>query len=222
MSEWEESELTDEEKLMDMVEILQKENEDLKQRLHHLPQPQNMEPLLKTIRQQEQEIGRLNSSLIEEQSQNERLLELAKNEKKLNAENLKLSEKIASLEQQLSQKNAQLHKLSTQAEALEGKFKNLPSNSSIKDFSDTYARAIRVMDSLRWYHIINWGVAVAFAVVVVFNFVGLWMLRSTAKDTLNTTNATQTAVTKGLYAPEGYSVLQGSQSSIEYWNAQQK
>ena len=62
-------ELTDEERMMNLLEELQQENDKLKS------QQTAIEPLLQTIRQQEQEIMRLNSSLIEERKQNEKLLE---------------------------------------------------------------------------------------------------------------------------------------------------
>ena len=85
-------ELTDEERMMNLLEELQQENDKLKS------QQTAIEPLLQTIRQQEQEIMRLNSSLIEERKQNEKLLELAKNEKKLHEENMKLKRENGSLQ----------------------------------------------------------------------------------------------------------------------------
>ena len=100
---------------------------------------------------------------------------------------------------------------------MEDKFANLPSKAQVNDFSQSFGKAVRVMDSLRWYHVVNWFVVVVFSAVVIFNFVGLWMLRSTAKDTLNTT----TAISRGIYAPEGYSVIEGSQSYKEYIKSQQ-
>lgn len=100
---------------------------------------------------------------------------------------------------------------------MEGKFKNLPSKSEVDDLGQSMVKAVRAMDSLRWYHIMNWLVVVVFGAVVVFNFVGLWLLRDGVKETLIQTQQTNRAI----YAPEGYSVLPGSQSSNEYWSARQ-
>lgn len=220
MNDWDESELTDEEKMMNLLEELeelQKENEELKQRLYNQPQPQSMEPLLQTIRQQEEKITQQNFSLSEERKQNEKLLELAKSEKMLNEENRNLQNQINELQNTLKLKNAQLQKLLKRVEDFDGKFNNLPSKTSIDDFGKSLGNAVHAMDSLRWYHVVNWGVVLVFAFVILFNGICWWKLKDTTKDTLTITTQTNNAI----YNQEGYSVLSGSRASKDALAADQ-
>lgn len=84
--------MTLEQELQEENERLQEENERLLQQVGQLQvqlttmtaREQAVKPLLQTIRQQEQEIMSLNSSLIEERRQNGKLLELTKIHQELN------------------------------------------------------------------------------------------------------------------------------------------
>ena len=192
-------ELTDEERMMNLLEELQQENSRLKS------QQTAIEPLLQTIRQQEQEITRLNSSLIAERQQNEKLLELAKNEKKLHEENMKLKRENGSL-----QLNAK--KLQEQIEAV--MTIPLPDEALLKRVT----AALRGVDDrsrdIMLVHWINTAVVVVFVVLAVMSGYLSYSASQSAEQA-------HTAIQNGIYDKDGWSMVPGAYSN-EYTAATQR
>lgn len=199
-------ELTDEERMMNLLEELQRENDRLK------AQQTAVEPLLQTIRQQEQEITRLNSSLIGERQQNEKLLELAKNEKKLHEENEKLKAENISLHQKLKSE-------SDRADSLQ----NQLNKATAVDFPDEnllkhYTAALKgADDKSRDIMLVHW---VNLAVVAVFVLLAIgsgYLSYSASKAAEQANNAVQ----NGIYDKDGWSMIPGAYSN-EYTAATQR
>lgn len=192
-------ELTDEERMMNLLEELQQENDRLKS------QQTAIEPLLQTIRQQEQEITRLNSSLIAERQQNEKLLELAKNEKKLHEENMKLKRENGSL-----QLNAK--KLQEQIEAV--MTIPLPDEALLKRVT----AALRGVDDrsrdIMLVHWINTAVVVVFVILTVVSGYLSYSASRSAEQA-------HTAIQNGIYDKDGWSMVPGAYSN-EYTAATQR
>lgn len=192
-------EMSDEELMILKLEELQKENDRLK------ASQQPIEPLLQTIRQQEQEITRLNSSLIGERQQNEKLLELAKNEKKLYEENMKLKRENGSL-----QLNAK--KLQEQIEAMTTI--HLPDEALLKRVTaalngvDSRSRGIMLV------HWINTAVVVVFVAIAVVSGYLSYSASEAAEQA-------HTAIQNGIYDKDGWSMVPGAYSN-EYTTATQR
>lgn len=219
-------EMSDEELMIVKLEELQKENDRLKS------QQTSIEPLLQTIRQQEQEITRLNSSLIGERQQNEKLLELAKNEKKLHEENEKLrsansqmnerrlsyedSEKLKAENISLRQK---LQSESNRADSLQ----NQLNKATAVDFPDEtllkhYTAALKgADDKSRDIMLVHW---INLAVVAVFVLLAIgsgYLSYSASKAAEQANNAVQ----NGIYDKDGWSMIPGAYSN-EYTAATQR
>ena len=192
-------ELTDEERMMNLLEELQQENDKLKS------QQTAIEPLLQTIRQQEQEIMRLNSSLIGERQQNEKLLESAKNEKKLHEENMTLKRENDSL-----QLNAK--KLQKQVEAMTTI--HLPDEALLKRVT----AALRGVDDrsrdIMLVHWINTAVVVVFVILTVVSGYLSYSASRSAEQA-------HTAIQNGIYDKDGWSMVPGAYSN-EYTAATQR
>lgn len=219
-------EMSDEELMIVKLEELQRENDRLKS------QQTAIEPLLQTIRQQEQEITRLNSSLIGERKQNENLLELAKNEKKLHEENEMLrSENSLLNERRLSYEDSE--KLKAENISLRQKLKNesdranslqnqlnkataihLPDEALLKRFTVALKDADSKARDIMLVHWINLAVV---AVFVVLAFASGYLSYS-AKTAAEKTN---TAVQNGIYDKDGWSMIPGAYLN-EYTAATQR
>lgn len=219
-------ELTDEERMMNLLEELQRENERLK------AQQQPLEPLLQTIRQQEQEITRLNSSLIGERKQNEKLLELAKNEKKLHEENEKLrsansqmnerrlsyedSEKLKSenysLRQRLQQSESDRDMLKKQLN--EATTIHLPDEALLQRFTVALKGADSKSRDIMLVHWINLAVVAVFVILAI----GSGYLSYSANKAAEHAN---NAIQNGIYDKDGWSMIPGAYSN-EYTAATQR
>ena len=219
-------ELTDEERMMNLLEELQRENERLK------AQQQPLEPLLQTIRQQEQEITQLNSSLIGERQQNEKLQELAKNEKKLHEENEKLrhensqmnerrlsyedSEKLKSenynLRQRLQQSESDRDRLKKQLN--EATTIHLPDEALLQRFTAALKGADSKARDIMLIHWINLAVVAVFVVLAI----GSGYLSYSASKAAEQAN---NAVQGGIYDKDGWSMIPGAYSN-EYTAATQR
>ena len=209
-------ELTDEERMMNLLEELQRENDRLK------AQQQPLEPLLQTIRQQEQEITRLNSSLIGERQQNEKLLELAKNEKKLHEENEKLrsansqmNERRLSYEdsEKLKNENYSLRQRLQQSESDRKRIQEQLNTATTVAFPDEsllkhYIAALKGADDksrdIMLVHCINLAVVAVVAVFVVLAIGSGYLSYSANKAAEQANNAVQ----NGIYDKDGWSMVQ--------------
>lgn len=199
-------ELTDEERMMNLLEELQKENERLK------AQQQSLEPLIQTIRQQEQEITRLNSSLIGERQQNENLLELAKNEKKLHEENEKLRSENASLRQSVQNANSKTANLQSQLEKATAV--DFPDETLLKHYTAALKGADDTSRDIMLVHWINLAVVAVFVVLAM----GSGYLSYSANKAAEQAH---TAVENGIYDKDGWSMIPGAYLN-EYTAATQR
>lgn len=192
-------ELTDEERMMNLLEELQRENERLK------AQQQPLEPLLQTIRQQEQEITQLNSSLIGERQQNEKLLELAKNEKKLHEENYNLRQRLQQSESDRDRLKKQLNEATTI---------HLPDEALLQRFTAALKGADSKARDIMLIHWINLAVVAVFVVLAI----GSGYLSYSASKAAEQAN---NAVQGGIYDKDGWSMIPGAYSN-EYTAATQR
>lgn len=223
MNEWEE--LTDEEKMMNLLEELQKENEELKK-----ARPQTGD-LVQTIREQEQtisalkqQISSLESSLIEGQKLNEDLMNLAENEKKIKEQNRLLLKDNANLQneierlkenhaQKMNIANQQIATLKQQTEDIADDYKKfaraIPSADNFLDAASAAKGAQKEIGMLHALNIINIAVALIFVFFVAFCG---WHSYKANKNAQAAQEAAQ-AATNGLYNREGFAVLDGTKSS---------
>ena len=219
-------EMSDEELMIVKLEELQKENDRLKS------QQTAIEPLLQTIRQQEQEITRLNSLLIGERQQNEKLLELAKNEKKLHEENEKLRSENSLLNgQRLSYADSE--KLKAENISLRQKLKsesdradslqNQLNKAITVDFPDDellkhYTAALKSADDRgRDIMLVHWINLVVVAVFVVLAIGSGYLSYSASKAA----EKAHTAIENGIYNEDGWSMIPGAYLN-EYTAATQR
>ena len=200
-------EMSDEELMIVKLEELQKENSQLKVK------EQTLEPLLKTIRQQEQEITHLNSLLIGERKQNENLLELAKNEKKLNADNEKLKKIIADYEMNLKQKDREIAALQQATETITAQTKaiadKMPKVDEVEQWTKTFRGVDDTISLVNLASIANTAFVVIFMIVTAFT---AWQVYH-ANDNAAVAAIAATAASRALYDHEGYAVLPGTQAS---------
>ena len=204
---------------------------------------QSVKPLLATIRDQQSEITSLNSSLSEMRKQNENLLELAKSEKKLKEENASLQINLNQRNLELEQFKEQLRQtnqyIAVQAEqkqqALQQKNRyisdleeslaqrskqlqkiNVDLADSFSNVSDKIANFNEVVVSVKKTIYSNWILIGLFSLIVAFSFIKLTSIDKNVQTVSKTVSSTYSAVTKGLYDPNGVSVLKGTQSAIEW------
>ena len=211
-------EMSDEELMIVKLEELQKENDRLKS------QQTAIEPLLQTIRQQEQEITRLNSSLIDERQQNEKLLELAKNEKKLHEENEKLrsansqmNERRLSYEdsEKLKSENYSLRQRLQQSESDRKRLQEQLHTATTVDFPDDellkhYTAALKgADDKSRDIMLVHWINLAVVAVFVILAISSGYLSYSAAKAA----EKAHTAIEQGIYDKDGWSMVQGAYSN---------
>lgn len=199
-------ELTDEERMMNLLEELQRENERLK------AQQQPLEPLLQTIRQQEQEITRLNSSLIGERQQNEKLLELAKSEKQLHEQNEKLRSENANLRQSVQNANSKTANLQSQLE--KAMTIHLPDESLLQRFTAALKGADSRARDIILVHYINLAVVAVFVVMACACGYFSYSAKTAAEQA-------HTAIQNGIYDKDGWSMVPGAYSN-EYTTATQR
>lgn len=199
-------EMSDEERMMNLLEELQRENEQLK------AQQQPLEPLLQTIRQQEQEITRLNSSLIGERRQNEQLLELAKSEKQLHEQNEKLRNENASLQQSLKHADSKAANLQSQLEKAAAV--DFPDETLLKHYTAALKNADSKASDIMLVHWVNLAVVAVFVALVI----GTGYLSYSAKKAAEKAN---TAVQDGIYDKDGWSMIPGAYLN-EYTTATQR
>lgn len=204
-------ELTDEEKMMNLLEELQTENEQLRAKV------QPLEPLLQTIRQQEQEITRLNSSLIGERKQNEKLLELAKNEKKLHEENEKLKREIAKLKSENNNLGLNYKLEKDKSENLQDQL-NKATKLNITDDLQRFTVALKSADDksrdIMLVHYINLAVVAVFVILAIGSG---YLSHNASKSAEKTYNAVQ----NGIYDKDGWSMIPGAYLN-EYTTATQR
>lgn len=199
-------ELTDEERMMNLLEELQKENERLK------AQQQSLELLIQTIRQQEEEITSLNSSLTDASKENEKLLELAKSEKQLHEQNEKLRSENASLRQSVQNANSKAANLQSQLEKATAV--DFPDETLLKHYTAALKNADSKASDIMLVHWINLAVVAVFVLLAI----GSGYLSYSAKQAADKAN---TAVHQGIYDKDGWSMIPGAYLN-EYVTATQR
>ena len=164
--------------LQEENERLQEENERLYQQVGQLQaqlttmtaKEQAVKPLIEEIKRQEQEIMSLNSSLIEERRQNEKMLELSKSEKTLKSENEKLKREKIRIEAELAQEKKVL-------EGLTDKYNNiadmLPNDEEVKTLFSRFKSLFDTVNDVQarvtnfeW----NWKERIVFSLLIVVFF----------------------------------------------------
>ena len=167
-----------EQELQEENERLQEENERLYQQVGQLQaqlttmtaKEQAVKPLIEEIKRQEQEIMSLNSSLIEERRQNEKMLELSKSEKTLKSENEKLKREKSRIEAELAQEKRI-------RETLADKYNNiadmLPNDEEVKTLFSRFKSLFDTVDDVQarvtnfeW----NWKERIIFSLLIVVFF----------------------------------------------------
>lgn len=198
--------LNDEERMMNLLEELQRENDRLKAR------QQPIETLLLTIRQQEQEITRLNSSLIAERQQNEKLLELAKSEKQLHEQNEKLRREKSNLLQNVQNANSRADSL--QKQLIAATTIPIPDEALLKRATAALNGIDSTTRDIVLAHWINAAVVVVFVVLVL----GSGYLSYNASEAAEKAH---TAIQNGIYDKDGWSMIPGAYNN-EYTAATQR
>lgn len=210
-------ELTDEERMMNLLEELQKENERLK------AQQQPLEPLIQTIRQQESKLAGLTVSVRSLNEENEKLLKFAENEKKLNADNERLTKLNAEQERRLKQKDSEIAALQRQNEALAANFDTIanamPKVEDVERLTKTFKGAehtISLVNVASWF---NTAFVAVFFAIVLFAGYQMYFTHQSAQEAAEAAQNAVQRVEGGLYGTDGYSVLHGSKSSQAVYEA---
>jgi inclusion membrane protein len=210
-----------EQELQEENERLQEENERLYQQVGQLQaqlstmtaKEQAVKPLIEEIKRQEQEIMSLNSSLIEERKQNEKLLALSKNERLLRDENEKLRSENSRKDAELKQERKNLEALADEYKNIIGMFpkkediKNLI--ATFKDMTSTFKGADKTISLLNVASSFNTAIVAIVAGFVLFAGYHMYFANQNAKEAATSASA----ASKALYNEQGYSVLNGSQAS---------
>lgn len=188
-------ELTDEEKMMNLLEELQSENERLRAKV------QPLEPLIQTIRQQESKLAELTASVQSLNVENEKLLKFAETEKKLHEENEKLKSENEQLKQNVLIANSQAENLQTQLE--KAMTIHLPDEALLKRFTTALKGADDKSRDIMLVHWVNLAVVAVFVLLVIGSG---YLSHNASKSAEKTYNAVQ----NGIYDKDGWSMIPGA------------
>lgn len=198
---------SNEEKLLTLVEELQSENEQLQR------EQQAIAPLIQTIRQQEKLLTELKEQEQSLKDENEKLLLLSENEKQLKLENESLKEQLRSESLKSSSFSKRLEQLEREIQGSAGRFQQLmdglPKQEDIKAFSAAVHGANNEVENTHIFNFVNTAVVVVFVLLVAFTG---WQVYQTRGDVQNT----HSAVVRGIYDKEGWSVFNGTQSDNDH------
>lgn len=183
-----------------------------------------------TLLSQQTQISELKSINERLSSENEDLLKLSENAKELAKENktLKnanenLQNEKSRLEWQLKQSQDNEQRLKKQMEDMGDKYNamldKMPKSENIENLNQILKKAEDSAGMLNAVSFVNIAALVVFVACVVFTG---WQVYWCRDDVRDTTQAVSNAIKKiegGLYTPAGYSVLPGTKSSQDVFNA---
>lgn len=198
---------SNEEKLLKLVEELQSENEQLRN------EQQAIAPLIQAIRQQEKLLTEQRGRIESLDSENERLMTLAENARQLESENSSLKEKLENESLKSNSLSKRFEQLEQEIQGSAGKFQQmmdeLPKQEDIKAFSAAIHGANNEVENTHIFNFVNTAVVVVFVLLVAFTG---WQVYQTRGDVQNT----HSAVVRGIYDKEGWSVFNGTQSDNDH------
>lgn len=181
-----------------------------------------MQEVMKQLRLQEQLLSEKNAQIELLNGENERLLKLAENEKKLYEENEKLKQEKEMLLKKENSKDRRIRELEAEIEVLNDKINKivnrLPSVEKIDNFADAIERAGDAVKSTHALNYMTWLVCALF--LLVAGFCGY----QAREANINAKNAYY-AIFDGVFNEEGWSVIRGSQSyerHMESMNSEEK
>lgn len=198
---------SNEEKLLKLVEELQSENEQLRN------EQQAIAPLIQAIRQQEKLLTEQRGRIESLDSENERLMTLAENARQLESENSSLKEKLENESLKSNSLSKRFEQLEQEIQGSAGKFQQmmdeLPKQEDIKAFSAAIHGANNEVENTHIFNFVNTAIVVVFVLLVAFTG---WQVYQTRGDVQNT----HSAVVRGIYDKEGWSVFNGTQSDNDH------
>lgn len=168
-----------------------------------------MEEMTKQLRLQEQLLSEKNAQIKLLNGENEKLLKLAENEKKLCADNEKLKQEIelrrkreASKDRRLTEQEAVIEALNAEISKLT---KRLPTVKEIDEFTYALRQANSKFQYMNILHYVTWTLTAVF--LALMGFVGYHGYQGRVEA-----EKAYTAISNGIYDNEGWSVVKGSRS----------
>lgn len=168
-----------------------------------------VQEMTKQLRLQEQLMSEKNAQIELLNGENERLLKLAENEKKLCADNEKLKQEIELRRKREDSKDRRLAEQEAVIEALNAEIskltKQLPAVKEIDEFTYALRQANSKFQYMNILHYVTWIVTAVFLVLTIFVGYQAYQGRIWAKNGYE-------AIVDGVYNSKGWSVIEGSRS----------
>ena len=168
-----------------------------------------VQEMTKQLRLQEQLMSEKNAQIELLNGENERLLKLAENEKKLCADNEKLKQEIELRRKREDSKDRRLAEQEAVIEALNAEIskltKQLPAVKEIDEFTYALRQANSKFQYMNILHYVTWIVTAVFLVLTIFVGYQAYQGRVWAKNSYE-------AIVDGVYNSKGWSVIEGSRS----------
>lgn len=168
-----------------------------------------VQEMTKQLRLQEQLMSEKNAQIELLNGENERLLKLAENEKKLCADNEKLKQEIELRRKREDSKDRRLAEQEAVIEALNAEIskltKQLPAVKEIDEFTYALRQANSKFQYMNILHYVTWIVTAVFLVLTIFVGYQAYQGRVWAKNGYE-------AIVDGVYNSKGWSVIEGSRS----------
>ena len=168
-----------------------------------------MQEVMKQLRLQEQSLSEKNAQIELLNGENEKLLKLAENEKKLCDDNEKLKQEIELRRKREDSKDRRLAEQEAEIEALNAEIskltKRLPAVKEIDEFTYALRQANSKFQYMNILHYVTWTVTAVFLALTLFVGYQAYQGRVWAKNSYD-------AIADGVYNSKGWSVIEGSRS----------
>lgn len=179
--------------------------------------------LIQTIINQQNQISKLQELNKKLSTENAELLKLSENEKKRKSENENLRNEKNKIEWQLKQSKANEADLKKQIEGMGDKYNSMfakfPKSEEVEKLTHTYkqaSQAISLVSISSWFN--NFFVLL-FAAIVLFTGCQVYFAKDYAREANDAIHNAIQKIEGGLYNTDGYSVIKGSKSSKEVFDA---